>query len=271
MNTLKARLVLLFCICLVVIAAPTFAETSLSDMNEWCPVTTDEKAETDVWVDFEDRRVYFCCRNCRRDFLRDPGAFIGNLPVAEPTTQTDGQLPLPVTLDEGIAANAIPASEHADQEHDHARDHHASSSSLRLLGKLHPIVVHFPIALIIAALLAAVLFVVTKREIFAHCTRFLLPLGAAGAVAAAGIGWINAMYVNYPGELETVLFRHRWLGVSTAVVALVAAIVYEIAKRRKNRTGEIVALIALTLAALLVGATGHLGATLIYGTDYFAM
>jgi YHS domain-containing protein len=88
MNTLKARLVLLFCICLVVIAAPTFVQTSLSDMNEWCPVTTDEKAETDIWGDFEGRRVYFCCRNCRRDFLRGPRAFIGNLPATEPTTQT---------------------------------------------------------------------------------------------------------------------------------------------------------------------------------------
>jgi uncharacterized membrane protein/YHS domain-containing protein len=246
MNRKWTRLSLLFA---VLICAPLFAQSIPTGMNEWCPVTTDEKAEADIWLDFEGRRIYFCCKGCRKDFLANPGEFLGNLPPPAPVVAT---------------------SEHPEQ-HDHTRDHHAASSPIRLLGKLHPLVVHFPIALILAAFLAEALFVATKRETFDHCTRFILPLGAAGAVVAASVGWIDALYVNYPGELETVLFRHRWLGVSTAVTALTAAILYETAKRTNDRSSRIGYRVALTLATLLVGLTGHLGASLIYGTDYFSI
>jgi len=86
--------------------------------------------------------------------------------------------------------------------------------------------------------------------------------------AAGSLGWVDAIHVNYPEDLQTTRFRHRWAGVTAAVIAAAAAIMQQFAqfggKRRDITYG-----ILLRLACALVAVTGHLGATLIYGVDYF--
>ena len=47
--------------------------------NTYCPVTTDEKVEPDIWVDYQGRRIHFCCRDCRKDFIDNPTGYLTNL------------------------------------------------------------------------------------------------------------------------------------------------------------------------------------------------
>ena len=48
--------------------------------NVVCPVMPDMKADPDIFTDYEGKRVYFCCRNCRAAFVRNPKKYLSQLP-----------------------------------------------------------------------------------------------------------------------------------------------------------------------------------------------
>lgn len=48
--------------------------------NVICPVMTDMKADPDIFADYEGKRVYFCCPNCRAAFRRNPTKYLSLLP-----------------------------------------------------------------------------------------------------------------------------------------------------------------------------------------------
>ncbi|MBM4114526.1 MAG: hypothetical protein FJ252_01460, partial [Phycisphaerae bacterium] len=88
----------------------------------------------------------------------------------------------------------------------------------RLLGRLHPVLVHFPIGLVLAAA-AVEAWRWTRRERglaeFTSVAMFLAGISAIGAVAT---GWINAWQEGE--EASRTLDLHSWMGTSMAVVLL---------------------------------------------------
>lgn len=133
------------------------------------------------------------------------------------------------------------------------------------LGKFHPPLTHFPIALVIAAALAECLLIKTRREEFAHTVGFCVRLGGGAALLAALLGWFYAGFRLV--DDEWLMTAHRWAGTSTAVLAAVLLTLHERASREASRVPFRVALFASTA---LVGATGFLGGALLYGIDHYA-
>ena len=142
--------------------------------------------------------------------------------------------------------------------------------ALRWVGKLHPVSTHFPVGLMLAAVLAEGLAWWTRRETWLHTVRFLVAIAALSGLAAAGLGWVNAYFSSYSKEVGALLWWHRWLGTATAVWAALCAVLAFIeacpegSKARQRFRG------ALLLGAALVGASGFLGSALIYGLDHYA-
>jgi uncharacterized membrane protein len=142
--------------------------------------------------------------------------------------------------------------------------------SLRWVGRFHPVSTHFPVALMFVAVFAEGLAWWTRRESWLQTVRLLVILAALGALAAAGLGWINAYFASYTGQLAPILKWHRWLGTGTGVWSVVCAGLVmlsdcrEGSKERQRFRG------ALLLGAALVGLTGFLGSALIYGLDHYA-
>lgn len=140
--------------------------------------------------------------------------------------------------------------------------------SLLLVSRFHPAAVHLPVGLLMAAAFAELLRLLTRSTALATTVRLCLALGAAGAVAAAGTGWFAGEYHGYAGED---LFWHRWLGVGTAALALVTAIVGEVARGRRKagaanaRGWSLTATLLVLGAAALVAVTGHYGGTMVHG------
>jgi len=234
-------------------------------VNAFCPVIPDEPVDPSVTAEWNGRTVAFCCKMCRKDFLANPEAFAAELsapPVAEavgspPRTQ---QTPPP----EGSPAKAH-GEGHGPQESGAGP---RPSSWKAFLGRLHPLFVHFPIALLILAGLAELLARPQSPRWRARA-RFALALGAPTAVLAAWLGWIAAQESSYP-TLQNVLFRHRWLGIATACFACLSLVA---APRERARGGRRERLYRWLVVAtmILVILTGHHGGTLVFGPDHLRL
>lgn len=131
-------------------------------------------------------------------------------------------------------------------------------------------VVHFPIALLLLAALCEFLPLRGRREQLAFTARFSLWVGALSALAAASLGWIDALGVgdSYVGFSAGVLSAHRWVGTATAAAAGFALLAGERFQRTARRSWRRGYRLSLLVVVLLVGATAHLGGSLIYGWDY---
>ena len=142
----------------------------------------------------------------------------------------------------------------------------APTTLVSWMGRLHPMSVHFPIAFFISALAAEILFAGTRRDLFAHSLRFLLWGGAASAIVAVSLGWTFA--ATRATDHGRLLEAHRWAGTAVAILGLAVLAVNE----RLERAAGSRALLRLSLAviAVLAGATGFLGGSLLYGIDHLA-
>lgn len=142
--------------------------------------------------------------------------------------------------------------------------------TIRWIGRFHPVSTHFPVALMIVAVVAEALAWWTRRETWLGTVRFLVVLAAIGAVVAAGLGWVNASFTNYTGQLAPVLRWHRWLGTATALWILVCAALAVMSECAEGSRERQTFRGALLLGAALVAISGFLGSILIYGLDHYA-
>ena len=134
-----------------------------------------------------------------------------------------------------------------------------------LVGRLHPLIVHFPIALVMVAAAAEGVAAVTRDWRWRAVAVVNLRAGAAFAVAAVVAGWRLA---SAPGVEATPLLEwHRWLGVLAAFAATGAAMATWRSDRWSSRYLWIYRF-ALIAAATGVAVTGHLGGLLVWGADF---
>ncbi len=131
------------------------------------------------------------------------------------------------------------------------------------LGRTHPFLVHFPLALFPVALVALVM--ARRRGSAVDLIRALIVVGGAASAGAALLGWFNAGFQL--SDKDPLLLWHRWLG---TLLGIVGAGLGAWAWRRASavNSGAMVALLALTTVALLV--QGWLGGALIHGIDHLA-
>src|SRR5882672_1794789 len=138
---------------------------------------------------------------------------------------------------------------------------------LETLGRLHILVVHFPIALL---LVGGALELWNRRNFApqrAALARLCIALGAASALVAAVLGWIHADHARLGSSVADTLALHRWSGIATALVAL-AAVMLGRGERADGKPRPL-HLASVVLAMVLVSATGHFGGELVYGEGFF--
>lgn len=126
-------------------------------------------------------------------------------------------------------------------------------------GRLHPAIVHFPIAFFPAALFTAI--VGRRRSAFAAPVQFLVVAGGIFAPVAAVAGWFAGM----SADPEPILAYHRWLGVAMGVVG--AGLGYWAWRRPWEDRGAGM-ILALTLMTIAVAIQGFLGASVTHGMEH---
>lgn len=143
-------------------------------------------------------------------------------------------------------------------------------NSLQLFGRLHPLVLHFPIALLLQAAAVEVLRCFRDDPRLGRLTVVMLAVGAAGAVMAAGTGWVFAHESHPEPALRATLQWHRWLGIATAGLA---ALAWGFARKWADSTQPAcrwTSRAVVWLMAIVLTIAAHLGALLVWGADYFS-
>src|SRR5687767_14382692 len=91
----------------------------------------------------------------------------------------------------------------------------------QFFGRLHPLIVHFPIGLLLVGLLLE-LFTLNKRnQYLRRAIHIILTIGSVSAVLAATFGWLLEEQDQYSGDVLTV---HKWSGIATAVLATLTVV-----------------------------------------------
>ncbi len=147
---------------------------------------------------------------------------------------------------------------------------HGAPDLPRFLGRLHPLVVHFPIALLLVAVLAEIVAIAVRRERDRPSAVGLacVTVGALGAAAAAWFGWINADLEPHGRGVADHIEVHRWLGVAAAGLAGLALVAAAIGSAGRARAMTAAYRVSLVLSAAVVAAAAHWGGTIVYGEGY---
>jgi hypothetical protein len=134
-----------------------------------------------------------------------------------------------------------------------------------VFGRLHPLVLHVPIGMLVALALLELGALSGRLAIGRRALGLLCGVNALAAVAAAGTGWVLSRSGDYGGD---VLDLHQNLGIAVAVASVLCALAHA-ASREGTRAGWLKTYRAALFAALaLLLPAGHYGATLTHGADF---
>ena len=133
------------------------------------------------------------------------------------------------------------------------------------IGKFHPLLVHFPIALVLVAVAAELVVLATPRTAWRTVAVANIRAAAALGVVTAVTGWLFAAspLVDASPSLEW----HRWVGMAGAAGAIGAALL-SLRLPMASQRSAFVYRVTLFVTALLVAITGHLGGTLVWGAGF---
>tara|TARA_B100001248_G_C27396994_1_gene466264 strand:- start:2572 stop:3261 length:690 start_codon:yes stop_codon:yes gene_type:complete len=152
---------------------------------------------------------------------------------------------------------------------------------LEVIPNWHPLVVHFPIALVIASMLcfvgAGISSILpqskeplehrrtsrTTRELFG-ASKWGIWLGAVSAAAAVLTGWLAESSVVHEKSAHEVIETHEMWGFLTAETLVLFAIVSIAFRKQWGKKAYKTTLIALVILSIFVSITGWYGTKIVY-------
>jgi uncharacterized membrane protein len=132
---------------------------------------------------------------------------------------------------------------------------------LQLAGRFHPLVLHFPVVLIILAVFSQWTLTGMKFSIIpaSHLQNFIL-FTALTSVVSATSGFLLAQEEGYSQEA---LNAHKWLGAAVSFIVLIWYFLYNYLLSKKL-TSWLSGMIVISLLT----AAGHQGAIITHGKDF---
>lgn len=134
-----------------------------------------------------------------------------------------------------------------------------ASQILMFVGRLHPVVLHVPIGVLVALGVCEAVALVRGVRLDRAVRLTLIGLAAMAVLITAASGWLLSGESGY-AESQT-LTLHRWLGVGLAVGVLAAACAALAGRGRVYGT-------LLVLCLLVLGPAGHFGGVLTHGPGF---
>lgn len=136
-------------------------------------------------------------------------------------------------------------------------------SGLKEVFNVHPVFVHFPIALFPSALLLYGLGFLLKRPSWTVAGRACLYLAAAGAALAVFTGWQAQGSFPHNARIHHMMMTHLSIGVMIGVLAL-ALVIWSFLQRGQQPKGAYAFLALLAATTGLVLQNGDIGSRMVY-------
>lgn len=127
------------------------------------------------------------------------------------------------------------------------------------IGRLHPLLVHLPIGILLLACFFQWLILHSRYAFLKPAIPAMLFWGMLSAIASCISGYLLASGGDYEGELVQ---RHQWMGIYTAGLALILWIAHQFFINEWIARWLSVGLI------ILLFITGHLGGSLTHGEGF---
>ena len=139
------------------------------------------------------------------------------------------------------------------------------------LGRFHPALIHFPIALLLVAVVAEALCVVRRDGRYADAARFMVTAAAWISIPAAATGFFRADSLTFTASEQHLFAIHRIAGIATPVLIFLCAGL----SAGVRRSGQIWELWLyrglLVIAAAAAVVAGHYGGEIVFGSGFFPL
>ena len=126
---------------------------------------------------------------------------------------------------------------------------------------LHPLAVHFPLALWLTSALFDLLAWRRKDPLYRRAAYWLVGLGLLGAVLSIALGWIDLLAQESAGVGVALVLKHRLHSEAAYIATLAYGTNFGWRWRTANRLSATLLTLSL-VGALLVALTGYLGGDL---------
>jgi uncharacterized membrane protein len=134
-----------------------------------------------------------------------------------------------------------------------------------VLQNLHPLMVHYPIAMLTSATVVYLAAAIARRDRWAWLALWLLAFGALGATAAVWTGLrAGGAVMVAPAVRENILEHHEHLMITAWVLSLLA-LVWGVAGRPLPRRGGIGFLALLLMMSAVLARGADYGGWMVYG------
>jgi uncharacterized membrane protein len=131
-------------------------------------------------------------------------------------------------------------------------------SWLQVVGRMHPMILHFPIVLLI--LTALIVLFAPAGALRQNLFDYLLLFTSLSAVLTALMGFFLSVGGDYPSET---ISWHKWTGIAIPFILLIICVFREQLYSRLL----VFKIIAVAISALIIVA-GHFGSTLTHGKNF---
>jgi uncharacterized membrane protein/mono/diheme cytochrome c family protein len=133
----------------------------------------------------------------------------------------------------------------------------------QLLGRLHPLIVHFPISLLVVTVIIEIYSWRKKDQTIRSGLYLILFIGTLTAIISCVFGILLKGQDEYTSNTLTI---HQWTGIATTIMSIGTLYLFRLSGKRPQQI--IVYRAFLFFTVLGVGVAGHLGASLTHGADY---
>lgn len=133
------------------------------------------------------------------------------------------------------------------------------------MPNVHPLLVHFPIALYYAFLLASGLALIARSDSLRRAGSWMLYFGTAGAAAAVVAGLSAADSVEHDEAVHAIMELHETYGFVVLALGVLLSAVHGFLRSSRSVAGRLAEwVLALTLVAAITRGA-DLGGLLVYG------
>ncbi|HBN06156.1 MAG TPA: hypothetical protein DD434_10285 [Bacteroidales bacterium] len=139
---------------------------------------------------------------------------------------------------------------------------------------IHPLIVHFPIALLITGFVFATIELGLKKECkcksgftiepftIQKTAYYLLILGSLSAVVAVLSGFIFTS--DMEGVLGELRCTHLTIAIITASLSILSAISYTFYVFKHSKKARVIGYVLYLICAVLIGTTGYFGGEIVF-------